>query len=210
MLPRELAMSRHLSACIILVASGVAGSAPKLKDLPAGDYFPTTVGDRWVTEMQYKSGTSEYTEVVTAVEKKDGGLVVTVGRESDGKLLPQTSDVRVTNKGLFRMSLLGTMYDEPYCILKLPLKPGESWTSQVSSGGTVTSTFKYKAIKEETVEVPAGKFKAFRIEVEIDNRGQPAKSVIWYDARLGAVKMEHDSGDSSYMRVLKSFKPGGK
>jgi hypothetical protein len=203
-------MSRHLAGCVILVAAHVAGSAPKLKDLPAGDYFPTTVGDRWVTEMRYPSGTSEYTEVVTAVEKKDGGRVVTVGREANGKLLPQTSDVRVTDTGLFRVSLLGTVYDEPYCILKLPLKPGESWTAQVKSDGTVTSTFKYRAIKEEAVEVPAGKFKAFRIEVDTDSQGRTGKSVIWYDARAGAVKMEHEAGDSSYVRVLKSFKPGGK
>jgi hypothetical protein len=203
-------MSRHLAASVLLVATGVAGSAPKLKDLPAGDYFPTTVGDRWVIEMQYKTHTVEYTEVVTGVDKKDGGLVVSVGREVDGKLGSYSSDVRVTDKGLFRITLLGTVYDEPYCILKLPLKPGESWTTQVKSDGQVTSTFKYKAIEEETVEVPAGKFKAFRIEVDIDSRGQPAKSVIWYNARVGAVKMEHEAGDSSYTRVLKSFKPGGK
>ena len=203
-------MSLRLAACVLLALVVPAGSAPRLKDASGGDFFPTTVGDRWVTQMQYKSGTSEYTEVVTGVEKKDGGLVVTVGREANGKLLPQTSDVRVSDKGIFRMSLLGTVYDEPYCILKRPLKPGESWTTQVKSGGTVTSTFKYRAIKEETVEVPAGKFKTFRIEVDIDSQGRPAKSVIWYDARVGAVKMEHEAGDSSYVRVLKSFKPGGK
>ncbi len=203
-------MSRHLAACLILVASGLAGSAPKLKDLPAGDYFPTTVGDRWVTEFQYKTNTVEYAEVVTAVEKRDGARVVSVGRESGGKVGPQTSDVRVTDKGLFRVSQLGTAYDAPYCILKLPLKPGESWTSEVRSDGTVTSTFKYKAIKEETVEVPAGKFKAFRIEVDIDTQGRPGRSVLWYDSRVGVVKMEHEAGDSSYVRVLKSFQPGGK
>jgi len=203
-------MSRCLAAGVILAAVGSAGSAPQLKDRPAGDYFPTTVGDRWVIELQYKTHSVSYTEVVTAVEKKDGARVVSVGREEDGKVGPVTSDVRVTDRGLFRTSLLGTEYDEPYCILKLPLKAGESWTSQVKSDGAVTSTFKYKAIQEETVEVPAGKFKAFRIEVEIDSRGQAAKSVIWYDARVGAVKMEHEAGDSSYVRVLKSFRPGGK
>jgi hypothetical protein len=203
-------MSRRLAALVVSALVAPVGSAPRLKDALAGDYFPTTVGDRWVTEMRYNSGTSEYTEVVTAVEKTDGGVVVTVGREADGKLLPQTSDVRVTDKGLFRVSLLGTVYDEPYCILKLPLKPGTSWTTQVKSDGTVNSTFKYRAIKEETVEVPAGKFKAFRIEVDTDSQGRSGKSVIWYDARVGAVKLEHEAGDSSYVRVLKSFKPGGK
>ena len=60
------------------------------------------------------------------------------------------------------------------------------------------------------VEVPAGKFRAFRIEVDIDNQGRPGRSVLWYDARVGVVRMEHEAGDSSYIRILKSFKPGGK
>lgn len=202
-------MRSSLAAGIVLFAAASAGSAPRLKDLPGGSYFPTTVGDRWVTEMRYATNTSEYTEVVTAVEKKDGALVVSVGREVDGKVSPQSSDVRVTDKGLFRMSLLGTVYDEPYCILKLPLKPGESWTSEsASGGGAVKSTFKYKAIKEEDVEVPAGKFHAFRIEVDVDSRGRPTHSTIWYDARVGVVKMEYGDGDSGYVRVLKEFKPG--
>jgi hypothetical protein len=46
--------------------------------------------------------------------------------------------------------------------------------------------------------------------VDTDSQGRTGKSVIWYDARAGAVKMEHEAGDSSYVRVLKSFKPGGQ
>jgi hypothetical protein len=204
-------MRRRIVVGILLVVVGSVGSAPRLKDVPGGSYFPTTVGDRLVTEMRYKTHTDEYTEVVTAVEKKDGAVVVSVGREVDGKVSPQSSDVRVTDKGLFRMSLLGTVYDEPYCILKLPLKPGETWTSEsASGGGAVKSTFKYKAIKEEDVEVPAGKFHAFRIEVDVDTRGRATHSTIWYDARVGVVKMEYGDGDSGYVRVLKSFTPGKK
>jgi hypothetical protein len=203
-------MSRRLAACFVLVVVGPSGSAPRLKDAPDGPYFPTTVGDRWVTEMRYQSHTSEFTEVVTAVEKKDGALLVTVGRESEGVVGPNQSQVRVTDKGLFRLSNLGTVYDAPYCVLQLPPKPGNTWTSEVVSGGTVTSTFKYKAIKEEDVEVPAGKFRALRIEVDIDSRGRTSRSVLWYDPRVGIVKLDHQDTDSGYVRVLKSFTPGGK
>jgi hypothetical protein len=203
-------MSRRLAACLILAAVAPAGSAPRLKDVPGGPYFPTTVGDRWVTEMRYQSNTAEFTEVVTAVEKTDGALLVTVGREVEGVVGPSRSQVRVSDKGLFRLSNLGTVYDAPYCVLQLPPKPGDSWTSEVKSGGTVTSTFKYKTIKEEDVEVPAGKFRALRIEVDIDGRGRTSRSVLWYDARVGIVKLDHDDADSGYVRVLKSFTPGGK
>jgi hypothetical protein len=202
-------MTRRLAAWTALVVVVPVVSAPRLKDEPPRTYFPMTVGDRWVIEMRYKANAEEYTEVVTAVEKKDGATVVTVGREVNGQV-GSLSHLKVTDEGLFRVSHLGTTYDAPYRILKYPLKPGQSWTSEVSSGGVVSSTFKYKAIDEEAVEVPAGKFRAFRIEVDINTRGQSRKSVIWYAANVGIVKMDHDDGDSSYIRVLKKFEPGKK
>jgi hypothetical protein len=203
-------MTRGLAACVVLITVGPINSAPRLKDEPARVYFPMTVGDRWVVELRYKTTSEEYTEVVTAIEKKDGATVVTVGREADGKAGPPLSHVKVADDGLYRMSHLGTTYDPPYRILKFPLKPGQAWTSEAGSGGTVRSTFKYKAIHEEDVEVPAGKYRAFRIEVDIDTQGRTRKSVIWYAPRVGIVKMDHEDGDSGYVRVLKSFQPGGK
>ena len=91
-----------------------AGSAPKLKGGSAPVYFPSVVGDRWVTETKYPTSTAEVTEVVTAVETKDGATVVTIGREVDGKVGPAVSQMRVTDTGLFRISQLGTVYTEPY------------------------------------------------------------------------------------------------
>lgn len=203
-------MTRCLTACVVLIVVGPTPSAPRLKDAPDRVYFPMTVGDRWVVELRYKTTSDEYTEVVTAVDKKDGATIVTVGREVDGKVGPPLSHIKVTDEGLFRMSNLGTTYDPPYCILRLPLKPGLTWTSEVTSGGNVRTTFKYKAIQEEDVEVPAGKYRAFRIEVDIDTQGRTRKSVIWYAPQVGIVKMDHEDGDSGYIRTLKSFKPGGK
>src|ERR1700690_188595 len=115
-------MYRSLIAGIVLALGGTVRSAPRLKDLPG--YYPTTVGDRWVMEMLSKTSTSEYTEVVTNVEKKEGVLIGSVGREIAGKVGPQSSQMKVADKGLFRMSNLGTTYDSPYCVLKLPLKSG--------------------------------------------------------------------------------------
>ena len=34
--------------------------------------------------------------------------------------------------------------------------------------------------------------------------------MLWYDARVGVVKMEYTDADSGYVRVLKSFQPGKK
>ena len=203
-------MARRLAAYVTLLAVLPVGSAPRLRDEPPRVYFPMTVGDRWVVEQQLQSGSEEYTEVVTEVEKKDGATIVTVGREVDGKAGPALSHVRVTDDGVYRMSLLGTKYDPPYCVLRLPLKPGLTWKSEVQSGGVVRTTFQYKAVGEEDVEVPAGKFRAFRLDVNVDSNGRQRTSSIWYAPNVGVVKLDHRDADGGYVRVLKSFRPGKK
>lgn len=193
-------------AAMTLVLPTVA--APRLKDQPAQSYYPLAVGTRWVTEFKYPTSTVETTEVVTAVEKKDGATVVSVGREVAGKVGTELSQMRVTDKGLFRMSSLGTVFTEPYCVLQLPLKPGVAWTAEANRGGVTPTKYHYKAVKEEDVEVPAGNFKAFRIEVEYESAGATQRSTIWYAERVGVVKQEHKDKDSGYVKVLKSFTSG--
>jgi hypothetical protein len=197
-----------LSVLVGLLFVPVAGSAPKLKDVPAPVYFPTTVGDRWVTEYKYPTSTAEVTEVVTAVETKEGVTVVTIARQVNGAVDPDVSQMRVSDKGLFRVSNLGTVFDAPYCVLKRPLKPGMTWTSEVIRAGTTSTTFKYTAAKEEDVEVPAGKFRAYRLDVEYERGGEAKKSSIWYAPKVGVVRHEVFDPVSGYVKVLKSFTPG--
>jgi hypothetical protein len=204
-------MSRVLTAGVALVLVVPVGSAPKLKDVVVGPYYPTTVGDRWVTETRTPTEDGESTqtlaEVVTAVDKTDGARVVSIAQEVDGATTAGLSRMKVTDDGLFRAASYGTVYDAPYCVLKLPLKAGATWTSEAKMEGTTRSTFKYRVGADEDVEVPAGKFKAVRIEVEIDTQGRPGRSTIWYAPRVGVVKQIHESGARKYTKVLKSFTP---
>jgi hypothetical protein len=204
-------MNRCLAVVLVLVLSVPAGSAPKLKDAPVPVYYPTRVGDRWVTETKYADSTAEVTEIITAVEKKDDGLVVSIAREADGRASPNVSHVKVSDKGIFRMSQLGTAYDAPYCVLQLPLKPGATWAAEVKRNGAVSSEFKYTAVQEEDIEVPAGKFRAFRIDLEIVRPGRPVDPVrasLWYAPRVGVVRHDYGDKETGYVKVLKSFTPG--
>lgn len=188
-----------------------ASGAPKLKAVPVTTYFPTTVGDRWVTEIKSADRTTEVTEVVTAVEKADGAVVVSIARENNGQIDTDLSRMKMTDKGLFRISNLGTVFTEPYCVLQLPSKPGTTWTAEANRGGATPTTFKYTAGKEEEVEVPAGKFRALRLDVETEvpgRTGDPIRSSIWYAPNVGVVKQERFDTDGGYIKVMKSFKPG--
>lgn len=195
---------------LIVVSTPAAFCAPAPKDRPNSTaYFPIRVGDKWVMQLQNGDTTSEITEVVTEVEKKDGDFIVTVGRETNGEVRVY-SKTRVSENGLFRMLLGKAEYDPPVCVLKLPARKGESWTSEPNgTGGKLLRTQKHTIIGEEEIDVPAGKFKAIRIDIELAiDSGKGFQSTIWYAPGVGPVKTISTIKDRERVQVLKSFTPG--
>lgn len=203
-------MRRILAAVFVLALVPSALSSPAPKDRPnAAAYFPIRVGDRWVLKMQNGEAISEITEVVTEVEKKDGDFIVTVGREVRGELRAY-SKTRVSDGGLFRITMGKAEYDPPVCVLKLPAKKGDSWTSEPNgTGGKLLRSQKHTIAGEEDIDVPAGKFKALRIEIELSiESGNGFQSTIWYVPGMGPVKTITKVNGRERIQVLKSFTPG--
>jgi hypothetical protein len=187
----------------------VAGAGPK----PAGEekpalYLPTTVGDKRVVELSANGRTAETTEWVTGVETKGGITVVSFSREEGGRTI---NNYRVSKDGLFNLSAGGFVLDPPLQMLKLPPKEGETWeVTSPAPAGKPAEKFKYTTGKQEDVEVPAGKFKAVRVELEETLGGATRKSTFWYAPGVGMVKTvtRHEQGD--LVQQLKSFTPARK
>ena len=77
--------------------------------------------------------------------------------------------------------------------------------------GNPSSKFKYTTGKEEEVEVPAGKFKAIRVEMENVINGAVFRTTYWHAPGAGMVKIvSHDHKRGDRVQVLKSFTPGKK
>jgi hypothetical protein len=188
-----------------------APSAPKLKDGEKTNlYFPTTVGTRRVIEMTMGGRSTETTEVVTAVEEKDGMTVVSVGRELDKRVVP-FFQYGVSDKGLFRVTLYEG--DRPRksaaCLLRLPATPGDTWEEE--SPARAISKTKYTTGKEEELEVPAGKFRAVRVEVVTKlTADRTLHQTFWYAPGVGSVEIVTNDGGIDRVTVLKSFTPGKK
>jgi DUF3108-like len=203
-------MARHLATLALLVSGLTAAAAPNLKGKGEPLYYPTKEGDKLVYEMQSPVATSmEITEVVTKVEKKDGALIVSVERNMGGKTaLP--SQFSVSEKGVTRIATSGRDLPVPIPLLNLTTKPGDTWTYEPDTGGgggpaRITT---YRMGREEMVEVPAGKFKALRVESEQQLGANVYKATLWYAPGVGLVKSVSISGDTERTQVLKSFTPG--
>jgi hypothetical protein len=185
-----------------------AAAAPAPEGAGRNDlYFPTREGTRRVYEQRARGITYEHTEVVIKVEKKGDAFRVTTGQEvQPGAILKTVTDVSA--KGVYLVEHAGQVHADPVPLLKLPAKAGASWTVQrriPAAHGVVTCT--YTVGKVEEVKVPAGKFKAIRVE----EKAGPAlrlSATRWYAPGVGLVKAITFLGKNEQTQVLKSWTRG--
>jgi hypothetical protein len=97
-------------------------------------------------------------------------------------------------------------------VLKLPAKEGETWEFASKDKGDLTLTDRYTTGKEEEIEVPAGKFKAIRVDMETVSNGRTAvRMTYWHAPGVGVVKeVRHIDRQPDMVWVLKAFTRGEK
>jgi hypothetical protein len=187
-------MLRPLLLAVLAVSlTPIANAAPGPKGKDAV-WFPTKEGDTRVYEVRAgDKAESTYTDIVKKVEKKDAALHVTIHRDYPGST-PYVTIIAVTDEGLFRVTGNGKEFAKPIQLLKTPPKVGTKWELD---GGA-----RYEVTKEEDVEVPAGKFKAVRVE----HVNGDSTTTLWFAPTVGLIKMAF--GGSEQVTVLKEFKAG--
>jgi hypothetical protein len=203
-----------LAAILLLTIGGVAGPpASRVSDADKdATFIPAVVGDKLIYErtIQGKAGESKetVTELVTAVERKDGLMVAVEYRYGAETKPRRTMRFRATDAGVYLVEYNGRTF-APERLVKLPVRAGDAWES--SFAGRTDASFSSTTAKEEEVEVPAGKFRAVRIESVFKGKGFTLKTTDWYARGVGLVKSTSiaDYGENE-VKVLKSFTPGKK
>jgi hypothetical protein len=66
----------------------------------------------------------------------------------------------------------------------------------------------YTMGKEEEVEVPAGRFKALRVDAEYVRGDERQRHTFWHAPRVGLVKAVLKTDTAEWTQVLMSFTPG--
>lgn len=170
----------------------------------AEEFFPTRPGTRWV----YKGdGTAE---VVTSAERDGGYTVLRIGRERDGKVTPYRQ-LSVSAGGLF--AGVGGRKETLEQLLRLPARAGDTWSGTDRLDGRLTR--RYTVAGEEDVTVPAGKYRAVRVDVEaVRGGGVMSRSSSWYAPGVGLVRVVSKNvaavAPREVERVLETFTPGRK
>jgi hypothetical protein len=155
-------------------------------------FFSVRPGDSFV--LVHKG--QEYTATIVSAEPtRDGYTVVQRGARPDGTKFEQT--VLVSPAGVRTIRYDGRDYDEPHVWLRVPHVANNAWTTALNG-----TTYHYKTVGWEDVEVPYGKVRALRVERTPDG-ATVAPAVYYWAHGVGCVKWTN-GGDG---RELKSFTP---
>lgn len=167
--------------------------------------YPLEVGNTWHyrTEVMGKTANTVYK---IAKMEKDGDKEFAILEVSAGGRVVATEHLQQTDKGVFRLKFNGVAIEPPFRLLPHPVP--EKWDGDVSSGGT-KGNFTARS-KQEEVEVPAGKFKATRVDFELVEKGNKVTTSYWFVENKGFVKQTVDAGPVSIVLVLEKFEPAMK
>jgi hypothetical protein len=179
-------VSRSLFPLLFLgLLAPASVSAPKAEERRPVHYYPTEAGTRREYLVRLAGCDREFreTEVVQKVEPIDGGFLLTVDLSTNGSdKSTRFALFRTTAAGLEQIEHFGKKLDPPMWVIKGPVKKGLTWIERYRANGDKEEVT--IAEEEEVVEVPAGKFKAVRLD-------QPGYRV-WYAPGVGIVKSIQD------------------
>ncbi len=192
----------------------VTPAAPVPKGQTPAAYFPTATGTKWVYQVTAVANNlpkrvSEVTEVIVRVEEKDGGVVVHVARGSR----PPTWEKLVSAEGVFMSRREEGEYDPPLPLIRLErgaVAKKWEWDSAAPGGPGGRLTGECRGFDPEEVQVPAGRFRAIRVECvyTTGGGGLPWEDTNWYAPGVGRVKGTQKSLGYQLETVLKSFSAG--
>jgi hypothetical protein len=195
-------VSRRLAAVPLLVTllpfPGLA--APKPKAAAPVYYHPTREGDTRVYTTRTGGSTGEIVDRVEKVEATADLVKVTTARAVPVGLTIRTT-LDVSAAGVTRLPRTGSDREDPFPLLKLPAKVGDRWSP------TDGLTYRVAAV-DEAVEVPAGKYKAVRVEVDFEGAPVPVRQTFWYAPGVGLMKETGEFNGETREVALKSFTPG--
>jgi len=194
----------------------------------AASLFPHSDGTTWKLQMATQENTDkgvrdvnhDVTWTVLPTEPTDAPGSFRVETKRDN-LIVEKADYLVDEEGL---KYIGTempalaQLDPPMPLLKLPLATsgaGSAWTwvgTFKLQAGSTPATADISVSGPEDTKVPAGSYKAYKVEERLHVKASPGDAAttitLWLAPNVGLVKQAVSSPGRSFAAVLTAYKPG--
>jgi len=171
--------------CFFFLTAPVLCAGDEKKDLPEKalpEYYPLQVGNQWTYKVKSmgldSTMVSRIAKIETIKDQPYARLEAVIGGR-----VTATEHLRETDKGIIRLRTNDFEADPPLLLLKYPIKLGDKWGEVFT---VKDQKWKYNSENhgEETVEVPAGKFKALRVGILLQEDERLIHTTYWLPAAL--------------------------
>ncbi len=199
---------RWAAGIFIMITTGfpVGVQAPPAQKKPP-DYYPLKPGTKWTYDLDPGNGRKiRVTNQIARIETIDGKSMARVETVINGRVA-QTQHLLSTPEGVFRYRISDADVSPPLCILKYPLKEGETWEAAPMIGGEQLK-MSFKSGRHEEVISTAAKYQAISVVCEINVEGTRVKTTSWYAPNVGMVKDTREFGDKTITMDLVTFEAG--
>ena len=145
---------------------------------------------------------SDRVNQIAKIENIDGKGLARLETVVNGEV-KATEHVGVEAGGVFRYRFNGVELTPPVCLLKYPIKDGDTWETETKIGAQQI-TVSGKEGGQKNLEVPAGKFDTISAKIETTVGGNKISNTYWFAPDVGIVKQAVDlAGRSINMELLK-------
>jgi hypothetical protein len=191
-------------ALVGLASLGHCSTLPQAdKEVPA-NYYPLKEGNKWYYRMEAGEKTFQVVTQLTKVENSPVKGMFRLEMSMDGTVLG-SEDLTVDKTGVLRHAFNDTQFPTPVTVVRFPVKEGDTWEQTVAGGGD-DMKLKGKVIGEEEIVVPAGKFKALRVQIEASGEQSETLTVTyWFARNAGIVKQTLEVGDEQIVFELEKY-----
>jgi hypothetical protein len=170
------------------------------------DYYPLKVGTKWHYRVETMGIESNATMQISKIESIDGQAMARLDSLIEDQVIA-SEHLSANETGVFRHRFNGLPASPPICVLKYPIKDGESWKTDFVVGNEKCRV-ESQCAKEE-VTVPAGKYQTVKVTTKMVNNGQRIMVVYWFAKDIGAVKQVVDAvGAGTVTMELESVELG--
>lgn len=202
--------NRFVFSAVLLLALGMQTKVSLAVDeaKPGQNYYPLKAGTKWIYAGDVSGQKITLTNQIAKIENIDGQKLARLETLNAQGGVVAAEHLGATEKGVFRHRIQGIESDPPFCILKYPVKPGDSWSVDSKVGNDVISG--KCSVEKDEVSVPAGKYTAMKVTVkaEVVPSGQKVDNVIWLVDGIGIVKQKTDLGPVTISLELEKYEAG--
>lgn len=166
--------------------------------------FPLIKGSQWEFDVNVNGMALSVAQEMTQVTKKGDQTTATLTTKVNGMDIEE--ELSIDDKGIHRHSFNNMKLDKPMLSFKYPVQP-QKWTESVKVQG-MDLDVKMEMKAAEDVTVPAGKYKAIPVVIEVSVQGQEITATNYYAEGVGIIKQDANLAGTKFTSELKKYTPG--